>query len=128
MITKILITLAVIAACYFYLKFKRKRAADSQPAARVIPDTDIDPRPPFRLLAVILVVLALVGGASVAAYHWYDGRTLLSVQLTPAGEGESRDYQVYKRDLELRRFTTVEGQIVRVADSDRLIVTEVPQN
>ncbi|WP_261841234.1 hypothetical protein [Aliamphritea ceti] len=127
MITKILITLAVITACYFYLKFKRKRAAGDQSPTRRIPETDIDPKPPFRLLAVVLVFLALVGGASVAGYHWFDGRTLLSVQLTPAGEGESRDYQVYKRDLELRRFTTVEGQIVRVADSDRLIVTEIPE-
>lgn len=124
MVTKILLTLAVIAGCYLFLKYKRKSAVAS---SRSIPETDIDPQPPFRLLAVILVVLALAGGGAVAAYHWIDGNTLMTVEVTPANGGETQHYTVYKRDLELRRFTTVEGLIVRVADSDRLAVSELEE-
>lgn len=124
MITKILITLLVIAGCYLYLKRRNKVA--SQPVRQNVADRAAETLP-IKLIATILLSVSVVGSASFLGYQWYDGHTLLEVRIINPGTATEVVYQVYKTDLNDRSFTTVDGQSVRIAASERLEITKAQQ-
>jgi len=124
MITKILITLLVIAGCYLYLKRRNKVAR--QPVRQNITDSSAETLS-IKLIATILLSVSVLGSASFLGYQWYDGHTLLEVRIINPGTATEVVYQVYKADLNDRSFTTVDGQSVRIAASERLEITKVQQ-
>ena len=124
MITKILITLLVIAGCYLYLKRRNKVAR--QPVRQNVVDRSAETLS-IKLIAIILLSVSVLGSASFLGYQWYDGHTLLEVRIINPGTATEVVYQVYKADLNDRSFTTVDGQSVRIAASERLEITKAQQ-
>ena len=123
MVTKILITLLVIAGCYLYLKRRNSSASQQQ---RPSGETDAE-QLPVKMIAVFLLVLSVMGTLSYVGYRWYDSHTLLDVRIiNPANDSEVI-YQVYKGDLDNRSFTTVQGQTVRISASERLEISPAEQ-
>lgn len=132
MLTKILVTAAVIMGCYFYLRFKRNRNAIEANASHV---RLAEPKPavvrslksmsPVRLLALGLCLLSVLSSAAYLGSRWLDDRVLLQVRVVNASSGESTDYQAYKGDVEGRVFITIYGQRVSIADTERMEISEV---
>lgn len=121
MITKIVLTLLVIAAGYVYLK--RKSASASSAAGRPSEvSVESASSVPVRLIAVLLLVISSVATLSYIGYRWYDNNRLLEVRLISPGVAEPLVYQVRKGDLDERSFTTTDGQIVRISATERLEV------
>ena len=116
MVTKIVLTLLVILAAYLYLK-RRNVVAQSR-----VKSVDITPAPdtPFRLIAIVLILVSLAGTLGYVVYHWIDGHQTLQVTLISPGAEKPQLYQVYKSELNERSFTTVQGQIIRIGSQDRL--------
>ncbi|MBL4820336.1 MAG: hypothetical protein JKY98_05000 [Gammaproteobacteria bacterium] len=133
MLGKIILTLLVIFAAVIVIK---QRSQEQQP-----PDNKLAPvgKPPvdkmkketssgsqpvsdFRLAAYLFLIL-MFGAAALLYYQsWQDDHTILTVTLVRDGNSPAVTYEVYKYQLESRRFTTIEGTLITVADSERMEV------
>ncbi|MEH6577078.1 MAG: hypothetical protein V7731_08355 [Amphritea sp.] len=123
MVTKILITLLVIAGCYLYLKRRDSNASQQrQPAREPIAESQ-----PVKMIAVLLLALSVLATLSYVGYRWYDSHTLLDVRIINPENDNEVVYQVYKGDLDDRSFTTVQGQTVRISNSERLEIRPAAQ-
>lgn len=122
MLTKLLLTLAIIAAAYLFLRYRRRQASAGP---RVEPAADESVRRTFsQLAAALLVVITIMIGAFFL-HRWYDDRTLMEVRVIDTRSGEVSRYQAYKGDLEGRSFLTIEGRAVSIADSERMEVQRI---
>jgi hypothetical protein len=81
---------------------------------------------PVRWLAGGLVVLVICAAISFFVYDWLDSRRVLTVKVTSPQSGEMVSYLVYKGDLNERSFETIQGQVVRIGNSERIEVSETP--
>lgn len=122
MITKIILTLLVIAAGYIYLK--RKSAPQSSASARQQDTVSVSASSavPVKLIAALLIAIFSVATLSYIGYHWFDNNRVLEVRLISPGTDQHLIYEVRKGDLKERSFTTTDGQIVRIGASERLEV------
>lgn len=119
MITKILLTLVVLIAAYLYLKrrgVKQSEVRQQEPASQ----DDL----PFRMIAIVFLLLSFVVTCGFFAYNWLDGRQMLEVTLTAPDQTE-QVYKVYKADLEERSFQTVDGQIIRISAQERMQIRKL---
>ncbi|OMH38058.1 hypothetical protein [Motiliproteus sp. MSK22-1] len=128
MLTKILLTALIIVGCYTYLRYKRNLEQGDISSQRLKGDdntpTPAIPSTVVRWLATGLVFLSVAGAVGFFIYDWNDSRTLLEVKVINPQSGEQIRYQVYKGDMEERSFKTIQGQQVRIANTERLEVME----
>ncbi len=122
MLTKILLTSLVIIGCFLYIRYRRTAAENALRAENSAPPLLLNNL--MRGLAIGLLTLSVAGLVGFLIYDWNDGRTLLDVRVINPQSGEEVVYQVYKGDLDERSFTTLQGQQVRIANSERLVVSE----
>ncbi len=123
MLTKILLTALVILGCYLFIRYKRS-VVQQQGAATPIAEDTLSANPLVRWFSVALLILSLTAAVGFFIYDWNDSRTLLEVQVISPHSGDKVVYQVYKGDLKERSFTTIQGQQVRIASNERLVVAE----
>lgn len=125
MLTKILVTALVILGCYAFIRFQRnKQPAQSKQAVLTgRQQAKISVASSFKWLAVSLVVLTLATAVGFFIYDWQDNHERVIVKVTNPHNGETVSYQVYKGDLQERSFETVQGQIIRVGNSERIEVS-----
>ena len=65
----------------------------------------------------------MIGAAIIIYYQrWQDDHTILTVSLFRNDQTAANTYQVYKYQLDSRTFTTIEGTVITVADSERMEV------
>jgi uncharacterized protein (UPF0333 family) len=128
MLTKILVTALVIAACFVYLRHqKQKNAAASKQAnvsESISKKNSISSQ--FQWLAGALIVLTACMAIGFFIYGWMDGHRVMTIKIINPQSGDVVSYQVYKGDLLERSFTTLQGQKVRISDSERIEITENP--
>ncbi len=125
MLTKILLTVAVIFGCYLYIQHKRAASMTRSAPVRIEPEEIETP----TKKSINWIALALVGASVIAAvgffiYDWQDSQTLLEVKVINPSSSEETLYQVYKGDLGARSFETIQGQQVRIGNSERMEVKE----
>ncbi len=122
MITKILITLAVIMVCMWMLSSRRA------PELREVPNPQAERnKKAFRLTAIAFMGLMLVA-AAVTVYLEFDqqGR-VVTVNVVNTQSGTKKSYQVKKSDIHETGFTTVDGTQVFVAEIERIEIEAVRQ-
>ena len=114
MLTKILFTIAVIIAVA--LIFRVKTTSKARPAPVESPE-----RRGVSAAVVAYTLLGLVVAVSALVFviHWQDQHEVINIQVTN-GQGAMLKYQAYKKDVEGRRFTTIQGLSVDLAASDRI--------
>ena len=127
MLTKLLITALVIAACFAYLRFQSQRAAtgNRQNANAETATRGSLPRQ-FRWLAAALIISGASAVIGFFIFEWFNGRTVLTVDVINPQTGELISYEVYKRDLQDRSFKTLNGQQIRISNNERIEITEAP--
>ncbi len=142
MLGKIFLTLAVIIAAALYVRYRARPGSARAAADRASParadnpwngkgaraDPDIPaarnrhiPRVSGRVLFWIALTAGITLGTLLYYQGWQNAREPVTVILH-AGDGEPVTYQVRKRDLGDRAFTTLDGTRVTVADSERMEV------
>ena len=72
----------------------------------------------YTLLGLVIAISALV-----FVLHWQDQHQVIDIQVTNS-QGNTLKYQAYKKSVEGRRFTTIDGVSVDLADSDRIEILE----
>ena len=114
MLTKILFTLAVILVVALVFRVKntpgKPAAAQTQNRKGGVSAAMVA----YTLLGLVIAISALV-----FVLHWQDQHQVIDIQVTNS-QGNALKYQAYKKAIEGRRFTTIDGVSVDLADSDRI--------
>ena len=123
MLWKILLTMGLVLAAYLTLK---ARLGGSDPSSR---RTALPPAwGPSRGLAkgvalAVLVVMAL-GSGWYLWRSWDHGNQIMQVQVVNAATGAIVLYEARRRDIEGRVVRTLDGREIRLADVERMILTQ----
>ncbi len=137
MLGKLLVTLIVGGIIYFLWRNQQyNRAVNEQQKLNqntnstesyYLPSSNHQVNPPIKLIFFGVLAIMILATAAWTVYVWQDQRTLLEVKVITANHsnGYIGTYKVYKKDLQERGFTTKDGQIIRIANSDRLEVRKI---
>jgi len=118
MFGKIFLTLAVILGAYYAIRARTQY--DRKPT------TDPPLRPPLVPPGILKgiaygLVVAMVAGSLLWLYLDYQsGREVVTVRVINANTGNVTTYQARRVDVRERRFTTLDGRPVTLADVDRM--------
>jgi hypothetical protein len=115
MISKILITLAVIAACMMVL------SARAKPQLKRVPNPEAQRNRILMRNAALAFMLLMVIAAGVMIYLEIDERNaVVTVNVINTQSGESKSYRVQKSEIRSDGFTTTDGVQVFVAGVERI--------
>ena len=117
MLTKILFTLAVILVVALVFRVKNTPAKPVKPQAAQAPNSKGGVT--AAMVAYTLLGLVIAISALVFVLHWQDQHQVIDIQVTNS-QGNTLKYQAFKKLVEGRRFTTIDGVSVDLADSDRI--------
>jgi len=121
LLTKILFTLAVILVVAFIFRVKNTPAKPVKPQAAQSANSKGGVS--AAMVAYTLLGLVIAISALVFVLHWQDQHQVIDIQVTNS-QGNTLKYQAYKKSVEGRRFTTIDGVSVDLADSDRIEILE----
>ena len=129
MLGKIILTLLVMVIAFMVLR-QRSQLPQSDQTKRNNSTTKTQNKlseksessSDFRAAAYLFLIL--MTGAAIIIYYqrWQDDHTILTVSLFRNDQTAANTYQVYKYQLDSRTFTTIEGIVITVADSERMEV------
>ncbi|NKN32010.1 hypothetical protein [Marichromatium bheemlicum] len=122
MIGKLLLTLVVIVGASLVLRSRWRRAAGvSQGRAPVVPARAL------RWTAAGLVVV-MVGASTVYLLRdWHQDHAVVEVRVINVASGAETRYLARRGAVEGRRFRTLEGIEVRLADVERMLLLPTAQ-
>ena len=113
MITKILFTIAIIAAVVFFSRYagasKRRASAGGGDAPSAL-----------RITAYAIIGLLVLGAALWIILEWRDAHEIVRVRVINSDTGAGVLYEAYRSDVESRSFRTLDGRRVNLADVERL--------
>ena len=119
MLTKILVTLLVIAGALFYIR-KPSATREKETAAQ------LGQRMIMRYVLFGLVSVSLLASAGYWYWSWLDGAKIVEVTIVSPIAESNAIYQVYKRDIKADEITTVDGINIRLSNQERVIIATVP--
>lgn len=119
MFSKILITAVIIVLAYLILRGRGRRVVAVRAKAAGEPPL-ISP----RVVAYVFLGVAVVTGAAVYWLEWTDDRQVINIRVINSRTGEAVTYQARKGNIRGRRFQTMDGREVTIADVDRVEMLE----
>ena len=127
MLGKFVLTVLVIIVAVLVLKQRSQSSSDDETGknrniAQAGSDSSNKSEASTDLRVAAYMFLILMVGAAVILYYlrWQDDHTILTVNLFSNGETVAVSYEVYKYQLESRSFTTTDGTVITIADSERM--------
>ena len=124
MLTKILLTLAVIIGAIMVLRHRR---LNPQPATKQIATEEQDDiQWVIKWVAYGLVSLILLTGTIMYGLDWQEDHRLFDIKIINPQTGKIDEYQAYKKDMHGRSFISLTGQRVAVSELERLEFIEAP--
>ena len=125
MLTKILLTIAVIIAAILIV---RHRKASPQPVIQAIniADEPDDMQWMIKWVAYGLVSLILLTGTVLYYLDWREDHRLYDIKIINPQTGKIDNFQAYKKDMQGRSFISLTGQRVAASDLERLEFSEAP--
>jgi hypothetical protein len=130
MLTKILVTLVVIALGWLAVRDRWRGGEGGSSRERSLPASQDDsrdglmPRGAVRLAAYGLVVLMLLGTSVYLLQGWQRDREVVDIQVVNAYTGEIQRYEARRGDIDRRSFVALDGRRVQIAEMERLILLE----
>ena len=120
MITKILFTILIVVGVYIFTTHRRS-AQVPRPRERAHAPQAQDRT--VRLALWSFVALTELSGLAYAWWQWQAAHRILDIRVIGSG-GEVTTYRAYKAEVRGRRFSTLDGREVTIADSERIEITE----
>jgi hypothetical protein len=124
MIWKFLLTVTVILGAYGIV---RTRIQSSRVARGLEP-----PRPPLfppgliRIAVAVVLALMCVGTTFHLYRGWRHQHEVILVQVVNANTGQITSYEAHRGSIDGRRFQTLDGREMRLADVERMIILPKP--
>jgi len=119
MISKILLTLAVIVIALVYLK-QRKEAEQTASRSQAATAKTKQPMSDYRVAAYLFLIVMIGLAGAVYFFNWQDDHRIITVTLH--GDADPVVYEVYQYQLQNRSFITTDGVVVNVASNERMVV------
>ena len=120
MITKLILTLTVIAIAWLVVKNRQQRVEaishDRQPGVPARQDAN----PLMKWGAYTLLAMLLLGSGGYLFVQWQDSARVVTVIVIDTQTGRSVSYQARRGDIEERYFVTLDGREVSVANNERI--------
>ena len=128
MLGKILLTLAVIAIAYIFVRQRNLSEASAPKPINTVANQATGKSKSgksefaddFRLAAYLFLIFMVGIGAALYYFRWQDDHTVLTVNLHRENQTQPVSYEVYKYQLQDRAFITIDGTRVTVAGSERM--------
>jgi len=120
MIGKILFTILIIFLAYLVVRNRGRGTAAPRTRPAVAADRAVSP----RLVAYVFVGVAVVTGSVVYYLEYLEGRQVVSIRVINSRTQEVVTYQAQRGKIRGRRFETLDGREVTVADVERLEMFE----
>lgn len=123
MLSKLLVTLAIIAAAALFLKQRSQAArhlADSSAAAASGNTAEHSGSGELRFAAYLFLTLMLGLGGVLFFQDWRESHKVVTIKLYRENAPEPVVYQAYRGELGERSFTTLSGVRVAVAGDERM--------
>ena len=121
MLTKILLTVLVIAGAWFLLV---KRTRIVQPQAINFTDKPLHNWLLHRyILTGVFVVLGL-GLLSYSVWYWRDQHQVVTVRIVSPNADNNGEYRVRKGDISDSKMVTLDGIHIRFSTQERLAIIE----
>ncbi|MGE6434535.1 hypothetical protein [Shewanella baltica] len=121
MLTKILLTVLVIAGAWFLL-MKRQRQIVPQ-ATNISTKRLNEPLLRRYLLTGVFVVLGL-SVLSYSVWYWRDQHTIVTVRIVSPNADNNGEYRVRKGDISDSKMVTLDGIHIRFSTQERLTIIE----
>ena len=116
MLIKVLFTVGVIIAVAII--FRVKSQAQNSPRSRTKEANNSSGGVSSRVVVYTLLGLILSISALLFIRHWSGQHRIVNIRVTDS-QGEIANYQAYRKTIEGRRFTTLDGVDVTLGASDR---------
>jgi hypothetical protein len=126
MIGKLLLTLGIILLAWLFLRNRQKRIDAVAGEARLQAQPVAGPNP-WKWGGYVLVVVMILGSGLFLYAEWQDRYRIVRVRVVNTDTGKGSDYQARRMDVEARRFVTLEGLEVGVADNERIELHPLPE-
>lgn len=72
-----------------------------------------------KTVAYLLIGLLIIVSGVVGYFSWSDSNQVVTLRVINA-TGALSEYQAYRKDISGRKFTSIDGIYIRLADTDRL--------
>ena len=73
-----------------------------------------------RAILYIFIVLMLLSSAVIFYYNWQKSYRIITVRVINTQSGHTDAYQVRRGEVDGRRFETLDGKVVILADVERM--------
>lgn len=122
MVSKILVTLAIVACAALFLKQRSQATRASSDSAASASDSAAQHSSSgeLRFAAYLFLTLMLGLGGVLFFQDWREAHRIVTIKLYRENAPEPVIYQAYKGQLESRSFTTLDGVRVVVAGDERM--------
>jgi hypothetical protein len=126
MILKILLTLAVFIAVYFWFRKQNSNRLETitTVATRSVTD-DTSKNNWIKPFGYSMAGLTLAAGMLFYYLSWQENNTQYQVTITNPQTGSSETFIALKKDMRGRLFITQGGREIRVSDLERIEVTKL---
>lgn len=121
MLGKILFTLLVIGIFWLSIRHRWRTATTGQTEAERPP---LIPPAVMRAVAYGLLAILIVGSGLYLFQDWEQRHRVIEIQVVNPSTGAVQSYQVRRGDIDGRRFRTLDGREVRIAEMERMILIE----
>ncbi len=121
MFGKILITAAVIALAYFYLRYRPNPTSVPRTKERLPSPQGLSPR---QMAYVILGVIIVISVAA-ASWRWWEHHRVVSIRVFNTQTGKVVSYMARRGALHGRVFETLDGRTIRLAAVERIETLEL---
>jgi hypothetical protein len=111
---KILFTIVVVVGVALFFR-NRNEAANPPPASR----PSADGAPSTRAIAYVLIAILVAISVGVFVYKWQQDNRIVNIRVTTES-GEVVNYQAHHKDIDGRKFLSLDGVQVTLGQGDRV--------
>ena len=129
MLKQLLITLLVAVVVVVIARMKRPRRKNNRGQARPtsadpLPASDTSSRSTTMLVGYALAAVMIITTAGISWMRYQEANEIVRVEVLDSRSGERTVYQVRRKELGDREFKTVDGRVVSLGASDRMVRIE----
>lgn len=117
MLTKILFTVIVIVIVLLVYQTRFKPVART--VQKMKPGDSTYLKPSKWVIYSVVIVLALASGV-IYFFKWQNDNSIITIHVVSVDQEEPAVYKALQKNIKGRTFTTLDGRMVTLGDSDRI--------
>ena len=126
MITKTLLTLAIVVAVFIWFRAQKSKQANSNAVAqRPFPAAGSAQNTWIKPLLYVLAALSIIVSLSLYYYSWLDDNTQYQVTIINPQSGTTETFIALKKDMRGRLFITQAGREIWTSDLERIEIKKL---